>query len=86
MVDNRGKNNPNFNNKWSKRQKENHSILMKRIMNKPKLKKYMKNHRPDMSGKNNPMFGIHRFGKDCPGFKHGESLKKHLKLLINPFV
>ena len=52
----KGKNNPNFGHKWNKNQKKKHSNLMKKIMNKSEIKNYMKNHRPNTFGKNNPNY------------------------------
>jgi group I intron endonuclease len=47
-----GKNNPNYGHKWTQEQKEAQSKKLK----------------GKFSGENNPMFGVHRFGKENPMF------------------
>ena len=45
-------------------------------------KKISRNHK-NCKGKNNPMYGIHRFGKDSPNYRGGISLKKYSSLFVN---
>ena len=68
-----GKNNSNYNNKWTKKQKELQSIITKKAMNKLEIINKMKQNHADVLGKNNPMFGIHRFGKNSPCWIDGRS-------------
>ena len=35
-----------------------------------------------MRGKNNPMYGVHRFGEDSPGWKGGKRIGKYGYILI----
>ena len=72
----KGKNNSNFGNKWTEKQKKRQSILTKKAMTL-EIKEKMKRNHADVSGKNNPMFGVHRFGKNSPGFKDGRTIIKH---------
>lgn len=73
----RNKNNPNFGHKWTKEQKLKQSLLTKKAMNKIAIRdKMIKNH-SDVSGKNNPMFGVHRFAKEAPCYKDGRSLRQN---------
>jgi len=60
------KNNPNFGHKWTKEMKERQSELTKKAMKKIDMKKILAH--VDKSGKNNGMFGVHRYGKDAPNW------------------
>ncbi len=48
-----------------------------KIVSSYKTKKCQKCYLETMKGIGNPMFGIHRYGKSCPRFKDGRSLKKN---------
>jgi len=65
-MNRKGKNNFNFGNKWTDKQKKRQSILTKKAMNKPEIRKQMRDNHANVSGQNNPMFDVHRFGKNAP--------------------
>ena len=73
----KGSRNPNFNNKWTKNQKNKQSKITKLAMNKPKIINKMKKNHANVCGKNNPMFGIHRFGEDAPCWIDGRSYENY---------
>jgi len=68
----KGKNNPNFGNKWSKKQKKLQGIITKKAMDNIIIRNRMKINHADVSGINNPMHGVHRFGKKAPCYINGE--------------
>jgi 5-methylcytosine-specific restriction endonuclease McrA len=51
----KGENNPNFNNNWSKKQKENQSIITKEAMTEEVIQK-MRDNQYDRTGSNNPNY------------------------------
>ena len=69
----KGNKNANSDNKWTKAQKERQSILTKKAMDRPEIKKRMRDNHVDVSGDKNVMFGVHRFGEDAPGFIDGRT-------------
>jgi len=73
----KGKNNPNFGNKWTEKQKKMQSELTKKAMDNSEIIERMRNNHADVSAEKNPMFGVHRFGKDSPGWQNGKSLEEY---------
>ena len=72
-----GKSNSNYGNKWSQKDKDKQSSITKEAMKSPEvINKMIKNH-TDVSGSNNPMFGVHRFGKESPCWIDGRSYEMY---------
>ena len=72
-----GKNNPNYNNKWTESQKKKQSIITKKAMNNFEVRQKMIKNHTDVSGNKNPMFGVHRFGKESPCWLDGRSYEPY---------
>ena len=75
----KGKRNSMFGKKWTQKQKIKQSIITKKAMNNIEIKMKIRRPRPKIRGENNPMFGVHRFGKDSPGWQGGKSFEEYGK-------
>jgi len=58
-MDRKEKNNSNFGNKWTDEQKKRQSILTKKAMDKPEIRKQMRDNHADVSKENNPNSKVH---------------------------
>ena len=47
-----------------------------RVITQETRKKKSESMKGKLKGKNNPMYGVHRYGKNNPNYKHGKYCKK----------
>jgi hypothetical protein len=56
MKNIKGKNNPNYGNRWSKKQKIKQSLITKSAMKSEEIRKKLRDNHYDCNGKNNPNY------------------------------
>ena len=85
-----GKNNPFFGKKHSEETRKQISKKTtgrigywkdKKLSKETKLK--ISNNHADVSGKNNPMYDVHRFGENAPNWKDGLSKHKYPSIFVH---
>jgi len=71
-----GEENPMFGRKHSQNTKD---LIAQKAKGRKASEETLKKFSKRSAGENNPMYGVHRFGKDNPNYKHGKYNNKLLK-------